>query len=99
MRETSPNCTGLCEAGYYCREGSTSPRKDKCGNPSYYCPTGSKLPIPVAKGFYTVSDTKEPFDRKTQQIQCPKGKFVWPQHRGFIIVACLAYHVNTKHLL
>lgn len=72
--ETKFNCTGLCEEGYYCRQGSTSARESRCGNPSFYCPTGSKKPVAVDPGYYTVNDLTEPYDRKTQQYICPKGE-------------------------
>ena len=72
-RETDSNCTGFCDAGYYCPWGSTSARQEPCGNPSYYCPTGSRFPIAIEPGFYSLSDNDEPFDRKTQQVICPKG--------------------------
>lgn len=74
VRETSSNCTGLCEAGYYCRPGSTSSRQATCGNPFYYCPRGSKIPLVVQPGYYTLNDQDEQFDKKTKQLICPKGK-------------------------
>ena len=74
VRETNSSCSGKCEAGYYCRQGSTRPRQQVCGNPSYYCPTGSISPQLVQPGFYTLSEKYEPFDRKTQQLICPRGK-------------------------
>lgn len=75
-RESSPNCTGFCEAGFYCRQGSTNSRESRCGNPSFYCPKGSKFPKVVEPGYYTLSDNDEPYDRKTQRLICPEGKFV-----------------------
>jgi len=42
-----------CEAGYWCPEASVSPRPNKCGNATVFCPTGSALPQPVVpEGFY-----------------------------------------------
>ena len=35
---TSPNCSGACEAGYYCPPGSTSPQAQDCGSALVYCP-------------------------------------------------------------
>ncbi len=75
--ERNMNCTGLCEAGYYCRSGSISARQSRCGNPSYYCPIGSKVPTAVNPGYYTVNDLMEPYDRKTEQHICPKGEFIY----------------------
>ncbi len=90
-RESSPNCTGFCEAGFYCRQGSTSSRESRCGNPSFYCPKGSKFPKVVEPGYYTLSDNDEPRDRKTQQLICPEGKFVSSDYslffKGLIVEA------------
>ena len=35
---TSANCSGVCEAGYYCPPGSTSPEAQSCGSVLVYCP-------------------------------------------------------------
>mmetsp|Transcript_3555 Transcript_3555/g.5536 ORF Transcript_3555/g.5536 Transcript_3555/m.5536 type:complete len:1103 (+) Transcript_3555:128-3436(+) len=51
---SSPECSGVCEQGYYCPEASTSPRQYQCGADSVYCPLGSREPQPVAIGYYTV---------------------------------------------
>ena len=36
--ETNDSCSGVCEAGYYCPPGSTSPREQQCGAVNMYCP-------------------------------------------------------------
>ena len=51
---SDPLCTGPCFPGYYCNEGSTSPRQFECGGPSYYCTTGSTKPRNVTEGFYCI---------------------------------------------
>ena len=32
------DCSGVCERGYYCPEGSTSSREEECGGEWLYCP-------------------------------------------------------------
>lgn len=51
---SSPTCSGDCEQGYFCPEGSTSARQFQCGAKKYYCPSGSKAPLPVSHGYYTL---------------------------------------------
>jgi len=48
------SCAGLCERGFYCEEGSTSPTQNVCGDASVYCPVGSTAPTPVHDGFYSI---------------------------------------------
>ena len=53
---TSPTCTGDCEHGFECKEGSSSPRQEECspeGNPLYYCRNGIKFECPDG---YTTSN-------------------------------------------
>lgn len=47
-------CSGPCDAGYYCPEGSTSPRQVQCGSPAVFCPGGNGVPLPVQNGYYSV---------------------------------------------
>ena len=44
------NCSGLCEQGYYCTGGSSTPRQYSCGASNVYCPAGSSNPIPIGAG-------------------------------------------------
>ena len=48
---TSSECSGLCEAGYYCPAGSTSSTANDCGSVDKYCPAGSGSPIDVPDGL------------------------------------------------
>jgi len=52
--ETSSQCSGLCDRGYYCTGGSKSKQQYKCGSANVYCPIGSAQPTPVHEGFYSV---------------------------------------------
>jgi hypothetical protein len=84
----SSYCSGLCDAGYFCPEGSTSPRQNECGHIGVYCPQGSAVAIPVSAGRKTVNDGGTDSTRKTDelcdpghycvngiQIQCPIGRY------------------------
>ena len=52
---TSPGCSGMCQPGYYCPQGSVTPTEVKCGDPSLYCPTtGLSRPLPVPLGYYSL---------------------------------------------
>ena len=50
---TTSKCSGLCEAGYFCPEGSSSPSENECGSPSVICPVGSGSPRAVQTGYYS----------------------------------------------
>ena len=51
---TSPLCSGLCTAGYYCGLGSTSSTQSMCGDTSVYCPEGSGQPVKIPAGWIGV---------------------------------------------
>mmetsp|Transcript_4786 Transcript_4786/g.9600 ORF Transcript_4786/g.9600 Transcript_4786/m.9600 type:complete len:915 (-) Transcript_4786:28-2772(-) len=46
-------CSGLCEAGYFCPSGSSSPRQQPCGGREYYCPAGATDKQRVQAGYYS----------------------------------------------
>ena len=50
-------CSGVCAAGYYCPEGSTSATQRECGGEHLYCPAGSGAPVPVPSGSYSSGGT------------------------------------------
>jgi hypothetical protein len=55
-------CSGLCEEGYFCPPGSSSPREQVCGGVQYYCPEGSAQRSAVDAGYYsTPLDEAEEF--------------------------------------
>ena len=53
---TSSSCTGSCDHGFYCTSGAVSRRQHACGHPGVYCPTGSKKPTRVSRGYYTLPE-------------------------------------------
>eukprot|EP00644_Phytophthora_capsici_P013892 jgi/Phyca11/119984/e_gw1.40.311.1 len=81
---TSSLCSGLCTAGFFCPEGSTSSREKPCGNTIYYCPAGSAARRRVDSGYYTITfptnSTDLPMVDSAQggfgrQIRCEKGYY------------------------
>ena len=54
LGQVQSTCTDICAQGYYCPEGSVDPRQLNCGSDAVYCPTGSGVPTPVTRGYYTV---------------------------------------------
>jgi hypothetical protein len=50
---TTAACSGLCAAGYYCPDGSTTAAQQFCGGADVYCPTGSPAPVAVDAGYYS----------------------------------------------
>jgi len=59
--EALTNDTGLCDAGYWCKEGASSGQPDddpndkfgKCPTGGYYCTEGSHAPRPCPPGRYS----------------------------------------------
>jgi hypothetical protein len=49
---TNEECSGLCERGYFCPEGSTSKQQFPCGNETVFCPAGTGVKYIVDVGFY-----------------------------------------------
>jgi hypothetical protein len=66
----SPSCSGLCQEGFYCPEGSISSQQHHCGSPSVFCPIGSKEPQPVSHGYFT-GISPSPVDRHVSFPACP----------------------------
>ena len=52
--QTEPTCSGRCESGYYCEQGSTSPTQFECGGPDKFCVDGSPAPKQVFEGAAVV---------------------------------------------
>lgn len=70
-------CSGHCEAGYYCPEGSVSPRQLPCGNASVFCPIGSAEPQLVYLGHYSVDanglDSEISAETRSAERRCEPG--------------------------
>ena len=71
---TTGECSGKCNQGYYCMEGSTTPTQQKCGGIEWYCPKGSAHPTRVTKSYYTAPLTVDEDLRYEQRI-CDAGYF------------------------
>eukprot|EP01041_Mallomonas_annulata_P008562 gene8562-17664_t len=73
----------LCNAGFYCPEGSISGKERECGDPSMYCPEGSAEPLRVDLGYYTVgytlsgplAATTDNAQRRISQKICEAGHY------------------------
>ncbi|CAK9111400.1 Ribonuclease inhibitor (Ribonuclease/angiogenin inhibitor 1), partial [Durusdinium trenchii] len=50
----SDECSGNCEAGYYCPEGSTSAQQEPCPV-GHYCPAASPSPLECPNGTFAAS--------------------------------------------
>ena len=66
LGQVTKECSGECEPGWYCPQGSQSPRQVACGSENVYCPKGSASPQQVQEGYYTTSQEDEP---------CPPGTY------------------------
>lgn len=69
---TTPLCSGVCEAGYYCPAGSVSPREHRCGGNDVFCPPGSFEPTLVAPDSYGIGGS---VTTRTGQRQCQPGSY------------------------
>ena len=84
---TSAACSGMCAAGYWCGEGSTSPTQNACvdggsDGRAAFCPAGSGRPVAAAAGRRTVSHDHdyETFPsaenrRMVSDVLCAPGHF------------------------
>ena len=73
---SSSSCTGVCDAGYWCGDGSTRPKQLPCGSRSVYCPTASSRPQPVTAGYYSSTPAAQNTDNTmTEQQPCDIGSY------------------------
>lgn len=72
-QETDSLCTGVCAAGYFCLQASTSQFSQACGGAEWICAGGSAAPVLVPPGYYSNEDAPESL-RSSQDI-CPKGYY------------------------
>lgn len=79
------SCSGSCDAGYYCPEGSTRAWELECGDPSRYCVHGSIVPANVDVGYYSTGGVES--TRTGQQIA----------PRGFYAVGGLLYRCRAGY--
>ena len=70
----SKDCTGLCQEGYLCPQGSYFINQTHCGDPSLYCPNkGMDVPLKVPEGYYSVGGDGP--ESRTSYIIAPKGYY------------------------
>lgn len=77
-QESNPLCSGGCDPGYYCTEGSKSPKQFECGMnqtapASVYCPYGSAAPVSVGVGNFTSGSPLES-TRSLEEV-CAVGSY------------------------
>lgn len=71
---SNAECSGLCERGYFCPEGSTSKQQFPCGNETVFCPAGSGVKYIVDNGFHTgPTEISEKF--RHFQVECLPGSY------------------------
>lgn len=51
---SSFNCSGICDAGYFCPPASSNGQAVSCGSVSVYCPSQSSQPLIVTPGYFSV---------------------------------------------
>eukprot|EP01031_Cornospumella_fuschlensis_P033632 gene33632-40683_t len=75
----SPLCSGPCEAGFYCPEGTRNSSSFPCGHAEVYCPTGSSNPLPVPAGYYSIDvngkDVAATANMRSGVAECPFGHY------------------------
>ena len=69
---SSGSCSGPCEVGHYCPEGSVSATANKCGGADKYCPEGSGSPLTVQSGHYSTPLTAA-VDVRSASAECDPG--------------------------
>jgi protocatechuate 3,4-dioxygenase beta subunit len=67
----SPCKPNSCQEGYYCPLGSVTAAMRECGNPQFYCPTGSAEPTDVSAGYYSIG----PFPYRVDEVHYTIGPF------------------------
>ena len=79
-------CTGLCSAGYYCPQGSTTAMEVMCGDATRYCPEGVSRPLLVPAGYYSIDgnvstrsailiSSRGQFATNGLNYLCPAGRY------------------------
>lgn len=70
---SDPQCSGPCDAGYYCPLASALSKAVACGGPWVYCPTGAAVPVPVDVGYVSVGGLSD--STRVAQALCPSGSY------------------------
>ena len=90
LNETKPQCTGVCAAGYFCPEASSSAQQQECGGAHMYCPEGSGEPKHVEEAMYSVGGTA---NTRVSQAACEAGSYC---HHGEKLVCPAGHYCPTK---
>jgi len=73
---TKPTVSGECYQGYFCPDGSQSPRAIPCGSSHFYCPYGSPHPLYVHPGYYT-DDEDDSYEEFYNELAMPQP-YIFP---------------------
>ncbi|CAM9174325.1 unnamed protein product [Ectocarpus fasciculatus] len=107
---TRGNCSGLCEAGFVCRNGSVSPEENPCGALSppgsyadqgllYTCPAGRYgashgLSVPLCSGSCSVGFYCEPGSVSSRERACGGPSRMCPAGSGWPIMVDSGYYTT-----
>ena len=76
----TPECSGLCEPGYYCPTGSTSAQQEACPAGTFgssYGLSNSECSGPALEGYYTTAASIRPDQHECSTMEnlfyCPSG--------------------------
>ena len=70
----SPDCSGACNAGFYCPPGSLSPSAVPCGGHEFFCPSGAASPTRVSPGYFSLGGAIDGSSHGAQQ-PCDPGTY------------------------
>ena len=101
--ETS-DCSGTCEAGYFCIAGSISPKNEACNQPGYHCPPGTFEKRKTIDGYVSVPNgtTSVSFNLQSMEMrlnsalaQQPTGWSSFDHPTSFTKATLNGRHLNT----
>jgi hypothetical protein len=52
--QNQSQCSGQCDPGYYCPQGSILPTEKLCGDADKYCPGSNFRPVLVSPGYFSI---------------------------------------------
>jgi len=87
---SSPDCSGVCPAGYFCPEGSAYPTNQKCAAGRYGSSPGQKNAMcsgSCKAGYYCPLASTKP-----DEVQCGGPQYFCPEGSGERINVHVGYH-------
>ncbi|POM78126.1 Hypothetical protein PHPALM_4382 [Phytophthora palmivora] len=74
---TTPECSSVCAAGYYCPQGSIVAQAVACATSAVFCPQGSAQPTTTDRGYCAISEGTVAGARWYGQRKAKPGEFAW----------------------